>query len=127
MQALFVFTLLVVVVIVVPGADADEAAVAGTFVGVNNHQASGGVRVESTAEGARVTLGPDFSFDGAPDPKLAFGFNGYDRRFAIFSPLRANRGAQEYAVPADLDTSQFNEVWIWCERYDVPLGVAKRR
>ena len=96
----------------------------GSFVGQSGHKASGEVSVQKTAAGAVVVLKRSFNFDGAPDPKLGFGKNGYDKS-TQFSPLRSNSGEQSYEIPASIDPENYDEVWIWCEKYSVPLGVAK--
>ena len=102
----------------------DEVLGRGTFTGKSGHVTSGGVSVVKTDKGTVVVLEPDFEFDGAPDPKLGFGKNGYDKS-SQFSPLRSNSGEQSYDVPATVDPGQYNEVWVWCEKFSVPLGVAK--
>ena len=96
----------------------------GSFTGASNHVTSG--RAEVVTEGGKtyVDLLDDFFFDGAPDPKVALGNNGYDSN-TLMGKLRKNTGSQRYEVPAGIDASQYNEVWIWCERFNVPLGVAK--
>jgi hypothetical protein len=66
----------------------------------------------------------DLGLDGAPDPKIGFGRDGYDPSTKI-APLAGNKGQQVYGVPPTVDTSAYNEVWVWCEKYAVPLGVAK--
>ncbi len=107
-----------------PGVAAAETLASGRFAGVSGHAASGAVTVES-GEGASVLrFGPDFSFDGAPDPKVAFGKNGYDPT-TLIGPLKADDGAQSYALPAGFDPAGYNEVWIWCEEFAVPLAMAK--
>ena len=102
---------------------ADHVLASGTFNGKSGHAASGGVSVVKTAKGAQVVLGPNFKFDGAPDPKLGFGKDGYVRS-TQFSPLKSNRGEQTYEIPAAIEPADYTEVWIWCEKYAVPLGVA---
>lgn len=104
-------------------ASAQEVIGQGTFKGKSRHVASGTVNVAKSGSGAVVTLENDFSFDGAPDPKLGFGRNGYDPK-AKFSDLKSNKGKQVYEVPSSIDPDKYNEVWIWCEKYNVPLGVA---
>jgi len=96
----------------------------GAFTGQSGHRASGHVSVARTESGAVLRLERDFRFDGAPDPKLGFGRGGY-RKETQFSPLLRNVGPAEYAVPAEIDVGQYDEVWLWCEKFDVPLGVAK--
>ena len=95
----------------------------GEFRGQSGHAASGGVSVVKTAKGVVVVLGPDFKFDGAPDPKLGFGKNGYVKS-TQFSILRSNSGEQTYEIPSTIDPADYTEVWVWCEKFSVPLGVA---
>jgi hypothetical protein len=102
----------------------EQVLASGAFGGKSGHVASGGVRIVKTATGIAVVLGPDFKFDGAPDPKLGFGKNGYVKT-TQFSALKSNSGEQTYEIPAVIDPADYNEVWVWCEQYSVPLGVAK--
>ena len=92
----------------------------GTFVGASNHVTTGTAEVA----GNTITLLDDFTFDGAPDPKVALGNDGYDSA-TLLGPLESNTGRQTYEVPASINTDAYNEVWIWCERFNVPLGVAR--
>ncbi len=101
----------------------DQVLASGAFRGQSGHAASGGVRVVKTGTGVAVVLQPDFKFDGAPDPKLGFGNNGY-LKATQFSALESNSGAQTYDVPATIDPADYTELWVWCEKYSVPLGVA---
>ncbi len=112
-------------VLAAPGAASaqDQVLASGEFRGKSGHAASGGVSVVKTATGAVVVLGPDFKFDGAPDPKLGFGKNGYVKS-TQFSPLKSNNGKQTYEIPATIDPADYTEIWVWCEKYSVPLGVA---
>lgn len=103
---------------------AEQVIGQGRFVGKSGHKTSGGVRLVKTDTGYKVVLEGDFSFDGAPDPKVGLGRGGYDKA-AQLSALRANRGEQSYDLPASLDPARYDEVWVWCEKYAVPLGFAK--
>ncbi len=100
-----------------------EVLASGTFQGQSGHAASGGVSVVKTAKGILVVLESDFKFDGAPDPKLGFGKNGYVKS-TQFSKLKSNSGKQTYEIPSSIVPADYTEVWVWCERYSVPLGVA---
>ncbi len=102
---------------------ADHVLASGTFRGQSGHAASGGVSVVKTAKGVQVVLDPNFKFDGAPDPKLGFGKNGYVKS-TQFSPLKSNSGEQTYQIPTTIEPADYTEVWIWCEKYAVPLGIA---
>ena len=92
----------------------------GKFTGASNHVTTGTVEVLKDS----VELLGDFTFDGAPDPKVAFGKDGYDAK-TLMGPLKKDRGASSYQIPAGINPDDYNEVWIWCERFNVPLGVAK--
>lgn len=96
----------------------------GSFTGKNDHVVTGSFEIVKTDGGYTLTLSDDFELDGAPDPKLGFGKNGYVKG-TIFSKLNKLKGKQVYKLPADVDPSDFNEVWVWCEKFDVALGVAK--
>ncbi len=100
-----------------------EVLASGAFGGKSGHAASGGVSVVKGPSGIQVVLDPDFKFDGAPDPKLGFGKNGYVKS-TQFSALTSNRGERTYDLPMSIDPACYTEVWIWCEKYAVPLGVA---
>lgn len=123
MVALVVFA---AVMVSLAGAQAAGDVIAsGAFAGASGHATSGGVSVVRTDAGAAVVLQQDFSLDGAPDPKVGFGRDGvYDTK-AQLAPLGANKGRQTYPVPASVDPEKYNEVYIWCEKFSVPLGVAK--
>ena len=109
-----------------PAAEAaSELVSSGRFVGANRHATSGGISVIETDSGTLVVLEGDFSLDGAPDPKLGFGKNGtYDAKAKI-GPLGKLKGLQVYQVPASLDPARYNELYVWCEKFNVSLGVAK--
>ena len=92
----------------------------GAFAGASGHAASGRVEVV----GDEVVLMEDFAFDGAPDPVVAMGRGGHDPA-TVMGPLRANAGRQGYALPEGLRGGDYDEVWIWCERFDVPLALAR--
>lgn len=96
----------------------------GSFTGASNHKTSGTVAIVEDGGSHKVVFKDNFLFDGAPDPKIAFGNNGFVKS-TIIAKLAKVKGAQEYAVPASIDVSKFNEVWIWCEKFNVPLGMAK--
>ena len=38
--------------------------------------------------------------------------------------MTSNSGEQSYQIPASVDPGDYTEVWVWCEQYAVPLGVA---
>lgn len=111
--------------IAVDRAFAEDVVAAGSFVGASDHVTRGTATIEKSASGEYfVILGKDFSLDGAPDPKVGLGNDGYQKS-AQLGELTSNWGRQVYPIPAHLNPEDFNEIWIWCERFSVPLGVAK--
>lgn len=121
-----VAALAIVIVGFVSTAMAADMVHTGTFTGMNDHTTTGQATVVKSGDGWKVVLGDDFSLDGAPDPKIALGNDGvYDPATLLSENLSSNTGAQEYMLPASIDGSKYNEVYIWCEKFSVGLGVAK--
>ncbi|MEM1382989.1 MAG: DM13 domain-containing protein [Pseudomonadota bacterium] len=96
----------------------------GQFTGASNHETRGTARVARSEGQWLIELGEDFFHDGAPDPKVALGADGF-REEAILAPLASLSGQQVYALKSGLNIGNYNEVWIWCQQFSVPLGVAK--
>ena len=102
----------------------DGAVSTGTFTGANTHVTTGSVEILKTDAGYVIKLGADFSLDGAPDAKVALGNDGVYDPATLIEPLRSLTGEQSYAVPASINIEDYNEVYIWCEKYALSLGVA---
>ncbi len=92
----------------------------GTFSGVNNHTVTGTAEIA----GQEINLLDDFTFDGAPDPKVALGKDGTYDPNTLMGALVSDTGASSYTAPDGINPADYNEVWIWCERFNVGLGVA---
>ncbi len=106
-------------------ASADSAEPHGSFTGASNHVTTGGVKIVKTADGgALVILDTDFSLDGGPDPRVGFGTDGTFAESTDLGELQNLTGLQIYVVPASVNVDDFNEVYIWCKEFSVPLGVA---
>jgi len=96
----------------------------GTLEGKSDHKTSGKVNLIKRDDGYVLELAKDFKFDGAPDPKWAFGKGGF-KKDTVFAKLKKNDGYQRYDVPATVKIEDLDEVWLWCEQFNVPLGMAK--
>ena len=103
---------------------ADEVVSHGTFSGMNGHSSSGKVTVLKTGSGYQIILENGFLFDGAPDPWVALGHDGVENS-GFIAVLQHNSGRQVYSVPSGIDPAYFTNIYIWCKRFTVPLGVAK--
>jgi len=121
--------LIATVIVMAPiSAHADAIAAKGSFVGASNHITTGGVSIVKTANGgAVVILDSDFSLDGAPDPRVGFGKDGKFVDASDLGELTKKEGLQVYIVPPTVNVDDFNEVYIWCRKFAVPLGVASIR
>lgn len=106
-------------------ASAGQSVISGTFTGASDHITTGGVKIVKTADGgAVVVLDSDFSLDGAPDPRVGFGVDGEFVSASDLGVLQRINGLQVYIVPPTVNVDDFNEVYIWCLKFGVPLGVA---
>lgn len=97
----------------------------GTFEGRSNHVTSGGVSVYEKDGRVFLELGENFSLDGGPDPRVAFGNNGKVDKATYLGALLSLNGKQVYALPPSVENRNYSEVYIFCEVADVPLGVAE--
>ena len=96
----------------------------GTFSGRTDHVTSGDVTLEKTASGYQLRFAGDFFLDGAPDPVVAIGNNETFLKSNKIGKLKRKKGAQVYILPAGFTPADFSEVYVWCEKFSVPLGVA---
>ncbi|MEM9278624.1 MAG: DM13 domain-containing protein, partial [Pseudomonadota bacterium] len=85
---------------------------------------SGSVQVMKSQGQWMVTFGEDFIHDGAPDPWIALGKDGFQRH-GIIGELKQFKGAQSYPIGEKLNPEDFNEVYIWCVEHNTSLGRAK--
>jgi hypothetical protein len=44
--------------------------------------------------------------------------------YVVLEPLRSTSGAQEYAVPSDLNPDDYRSAVIWCRRFNATFGAA---
>ena len=103
----------------------EEVVFTGSFTGASGHETSGSVSIIKTAKGFSVVLNDDFDFDGAPDPRVGFGKNGEYDPDSELDDLKSNSGKQTYTISKYIKLKKYDEVYIWCEQFSVPLGVAK--
>lgn len=96
----------------------------GRFTGRSGHDTSGHASVFWDGRNWVVSLASDFFFDGAPDPVIGFGNNGEFDTATILGPLESDTGAATFIVPASIDVGDYNQIYVWCELFAVPLGAA---
>ena len=101
-----------------------KAELRGSFDGRSKHVTSGEVSIVKTATGYKLVLADNFFLDGAPDPVIGFGDSDKYNTSTTFTKLEKTTGRQTYVLPKDFVPANFSQVFIWCERFSVPLGVA---
>lgn len=107
-----------------PAAFAGDKARSGSLSGRRGYKVSGTVSVT----GDTVTLKGDYVFDPSknpPDIKIGFG-NGesYAKGSKIHDKLTVKKGEASFKIPAGIDVSKYNELYIYCEKFTVILAVA---
>ncbi|MGI9383211.1 MAG: DM13 domain-containing protein [Methyloligellaceae bacterium] len=125
LTAAFTAAVTALFIVTVTPAFSDEVLGQGTFVGKSNHVTTGTASLVKAGSGAQIRFAANFKLDGAPDPWVGFGSNGKYVKATQLAKLKSNNGAQTYAVPATIDVSKYNEIYVWCSKAGVPLGVAK--
>jgi len=100
----------------------------GSFMGADEfHFGEGTARLIETApgqytlrlEGFAVRNGPDLYVYLSPDP------GGYADGAIALGRLKADRGNQNYEVPAGTDLSNVESVVIWCRQFSVLFATAR--
>lgn len=107
-----------------PQSNAAMMISAGAFSGRSDHITTGTAKLVKTDNGFVIKLSDDFELDGAPDPIVAVGNNEAYLAENKLGALKNRTGAQSYALPARIAAQPFTQVYIWCEKFSVPLGVA---
>ena len=107
-----------------PERGVQDIVASGTFTGASDHETRGTVRIIKVEDGYEFRLGSDFYLDGAPTPVLGFGIDGKYVHATQFADLDKKRGEQVYRLPATFDPTSVTEAFVWCERFDIPLGIA---
>jgi uncharacterized membrane protein len=97
----------------------------GTFLGLDDHSATGTVSLVEQPDGSRVVLFEDFEVERGPDylVYLVPGEANFDAGAGVeIAPLQGNVGDQQYAVPPELADQQPLTVLIWCRAFDVNIA-----
>jgi len=77
-----------------------------------------------------LVLDQNFKTKSAPDLKIFLSTNSLENLngrnatsgSVLISPLKSNKGAQEYIIPANIDVSQYQSLIIHCEAYSKLWG-----
>ncbi|GAB3767216.1 DM13 domain-containing protein [Microlunatus parietis] len=96
------------------------------------HGTSGEAVIRKLADGRRVLRLVDLDTSDGPDLHVWItdqpsggAWDSYDDgRYVKLGVLKANRGNQNYEIPADAELSGLTSVVIWCDRFNVAFGTA---
>lgn len=106
----------------------------GAFVDAE-HATSGMARILEYPDGRRYLRLEGLDTSNGPDLHVwlsdaAAGgswFKYDDGDYLRLGELKANKGNQNYPIPADADLSEFRSAVIWCDRFNVAFGAAPVR
>lgn len=103
----------------------------GSFQGFTGKSGSGTALLLETADGSHVVRFEELATDNGPDLRVYLSAapadgdeSAHDQDFVDLGALTANRGDQNYTVPADVDVRRFDSVVIWCRRFSVGFAAA---
>jgi hypothetical protein len=109
----------------------DRELARGTFED-GEHGTSGTAVVRHLADGRTVLRLQDLDTSDGPDLHVWItdrpsggSWGSYDDgRYVKLGALKANRGNQNYVIPAGAELTGLTSVVIWCDRFDVAFGTA---
>lgn len=110
-----------------PSSSPEPLARTGEFTGADEfHFGEGTARLIETSPGAFTVRLEDFAVRNGPDlfVYLSPSAEGYADGAVELGPLRADRGNQNYAVPAGTDVTAARSVVIWCRQFAVLFATA---
>ena len=99
------------------------------------HPTSGRASIYQAPDGKRDLRLTDFTTSNGPDVHVVLAQSSDENLKQTFvkgrldtvelGPLRANQGDQNYDLPDSADLSRYDDVVIYCERFNVVFGSAK--
>ena len=106
----------------------------GEFI-AHEHATKGTVKVVRLPDGSRVLHLENLDTSNGPDLKVWItdadvrsGKAGWgvfdDGAYVSLGRLKANKGSQNYTLPAKADLDKYTSVSIWCDRFNVSFGAA---
>ena len=102
-------------------------AKSGSFSGADDfHFGRGTAHLIETAPGVFVVRLEDFAVRNGPDlfVYLSPSADGYAKGAVELAPLKADKGNQNYEVPAGVDPTVAGSVVIWCKQFSVLFATA---
>lgn len=105
-----------------------EVVATAALKGRSGKRVRGQASLERAEDGGYVLrLSDGFSLSRVPDPTIGFAKNGAYIDASEFTELQSFRGEQLYRVPAAIDPTDFDGLYIWCREFSIPLAFASFR
>ena len=109
-----------------------KALATGSFIDIDPiHGAVGSATIYELPDGGRVLRFEDFKSKNGPDLHVYLSteaptstFAGLGEAEVHLGALKGNVGNQNYAIPADIDLSQYRSVVIYCVPFKVVFSTA---
>lgn len=99
--------------------------VQGSFMSAAiGHEGAGTALLLDVSGKKYLRLDDDFEVTEGPDLYIYFGKDDSYAVEAEVAQLKGNSGGQNYEIPAEIDTTLYNEVWIWCKAFSTPFAKA---
>lgn len=97
----------------------------GRLTGLAGHAASGGVTFSASNGVGSITFADDFRSSPVPDPQVYLNTTTDANQGSPLriSALRSPSGAQTYSFSLPVGIT-YTHVLVWCDRYNVGVGVA---
>ncbi|MDJ0686871.1 MAG: DM13 domain-containing protein [Xenococcaceae cyanobacterium MO_188.B32] len=106
-----------------------ESLANGDFVAVE-HPTQGQASIVREGNNRYLELNADFQTDRGPDLKVILhraetvNLKLEEGDYISLGALQEFSGNQRYAIPDDIDLSEYNSVAIWCEQFNATFGYA---
>lgn len=98
----------------------------GMFSGRNGYSVSGTATLIGMTGNASLELESDFSSQSGPGLHIYLSNNGNNVNGGLdLGDLISNSGAQSYSLPTGTNPADFSHVFIYCQPFSVPFGVAE--
>ena len=110
-----------------PAAPEIVTEAAGDFSGSGRYSTGGQAVVLGNGTGQRFLRFENFETSNGPDLNvyLVNSSTGDVSDFVDLGDLKGNIGEQNYEIPADVDLSVYDTVWVWCVRFGTGFGSAQ--
>ena len=110
----------------------DKILAQGNFTDYGRHTGTGVATIAEDAAGARSLSFGAFEVANGPDLKVWLVSPADELttdsvkagQYVALGALQSPAGDQAYAIPADVDLSQYGAVAIWCEQFAVLFSAA---